>query len=112
MAVVQAVGAGAGRTWTVVGGDYLPVSSIEEFLEFMRVARSASPNTVRSYASALAGLWGYLERTGGAWDQLSLAQLTGTCRRCERETSPGSASCILSRPGGVQRSRWPLAGRR
>jgi site-specific recombinase XerC len=60
MVAVQRVGAGAKATWTVVGEDHLPVAPVEEFLEFMRVGRDASPHTVRAYATALAGLWGYL----------------------------------------------------
>jgi len=54
--MVQQVGSGAERTWTVVGDDYLAGGPIEEFLEFMRVARAASPHTIRSYATALSGL--------------------------------------------------------
>ncbi|MHB8288700.1 MAG: hypothetical protein ACYDEY_05605 [Acidimicrobiales bacterium] len=64
MATLQRVGTGADATWTVVGEDFLPVEPIEEFLEFMRVARGASSHTVRSYAITLAGLWRELEQAG------------------------------------------------
>jgi integrase/recombinase XerD len=73
---VQRVDTAEGRTWTVLGSDHLPVDPIEEFLEFLRVARAASPHTVRSYASALCGLWDYVEGAGLDWASLSLAQLT------------------------------------
>jgi hypothetical protein len=42
------------RTWTVTGDDHLPAGPVEEYLEFLRVAQQASPNTVRSYATSLA----------------------------------------------------------
>jgi integrase len=80
MVAVQRVGAGAKATWTVVGEDHLPVAPVEEFLEFMRVGRDASPHTVRAYATALAGLWGYLSHARLAWDELSLPELTGYLR--------------------------------
>jgi integrase len=77
---VQRVGAGAEATWTVVGDDHLPVGPVEEFLEFMRVAREASPHTVRSYATALAGLWSYVGQARLSWNELSLSELTGYLR--------------------------------
>lgn len=43
------------RTWTVLGGDHRMVEPAEEFLEYLR-AQQATPNTVKSYARALA-LW-------------------------------------------------------
>lgn len=70
--VVQRVELDAGRTWTVVGGDYLPVAPIEEFLEFLRVARDVSPNTIRSYATSLSVWWDYLTVARLAWDAVAL----------------------------------------
>ena len=65
---VQAVDvAGAGRTWTVLGDDRLPVWPIEEFLEHHRVLGS-SPNTVRSYAKGLRLWWSHLAREGVGWE--------------------------------------------
>src|SRR5260370_19668459 len=52
------------RTWTVTGEDHLPVGPVEEFLDHLRVARQASPNTVRSYATSLDRWWGYLAAVG------------------------------------------------
>lgn len=60
------------RTWTVTGGDYLPVGPVEEYLEFLRVAQQASPNTVRSYATSLARWWEYLATAGTAWEEVGL----------------------------------------
>jgi len=54
--------AGGARLWTVLGGDHRPVGPAEEFLEYLRVQR-VSPNTVKSYARALA-LWQYLGALG------------------------------------------------
>lgn len=72
MAVAQRVELESGRTWTVLGSDHLPVGPAEEFLEFMRIARAASPNTIRSYATSLARWWQYLESSGVAWDAVTL----------------------------------------
>ncbi|MFJ9566068.1 site-specific integrase [Streptomyces fuscichromogenes] len=69
---VQRVELDQGRTWTVIGSDHLPVAPIEEFLEFLRVGRDASPHTVRSYAASLSVWWDYLEATGLAWDAVTL----------------------------------------
>src|SRR6266568_2086518 len=60
------------RTWTVTGEDHLPVGPVEEYLEFLRVAQRSSPNTIRSYATALSRWWEYLAMAGVAWDEVSL----------------------------------------
>jgi integrase/recombinase XerD len=60
------------RTWTVTGNDHLPVVPVEEYLEFLRVAQQASPNTVRSYATSLARWWEFLSAAGTAWDGVGL----------------------------------------
>ena len=60
------------RTWTVTGNDHLPAVPVEEYLEFLRVAQQASPNTVRSYATSLARWWEYLATAGIAWDGVGL----------------------------------------
>ncbi len=105
MAMIQQVGSGATRTWTVVGDDYLAVAPVEEFLEFMRVARAASPHTVRSYATALAGLWRDLEAEGWAWDEVDLPKLTGYLQRVGNGERPG-----LSRlPVGAENGRRAAA---
>src|SRR5260370_26002444 len=64
------------RTWTVTGEDHLPVGPVEEFLDHLRVARQASPNTVRSYATPLDRWWGYLAAVGLAWDEVALPSFT------------------------------------
>ena len=43
------------------------VGPAEEFLEFLRV-QASSPNTVKSYARALALWWSFLTVFGLAWD--------------------------------------------
>ena len=65
---VQAVDvAGVERTWTVLGGEGLPVAPVEEFLEHHRVLGS-SPNTVRSYAKGLELWWAFLARENAGWE--------------------------------------------
>jgi hypothetical protein len=59
------------RTWTVLDGDDAVVVPAEEFLEFMR-ATGRSPNTVKSYARALALWWQFLGAYGLAWDEVKV----------------------------------------
>ena len=63
-------------TWTVLDGGHRVVGPAEEFLEFLRV-QGTSPNTVKSYARALALWWTYLHAFGLAWDKLSIADVGG-----------------------------------
>jgi site-specific recombinase XerD len=65
---------GGTATWTVLGCDHRVIGPAEEFLEYLRV-QGTSPNTVKSYARALALWWSYLAVFGLAWDQVRLAQV-------------------------------------
>jgi hypothetical protein len=47
---------GGAETWTVLSRDHGVARPAEEFLEYLRV-QSMSPNTVKSYARALALWW-------------------------------------------------------
>ena len=67
---------GSATTWTVLGPDHGVVGPAEEFLEYLRV-QGTSPNTVKSYARALALWWTYLSVFGLAWDALTLADVGG-----------------------------------
>jgi integrase len=67
---------GGAATWTVLGPDLGVVGPAEEFLEFLRV-QGSSPNTVKSYARALALWWTYLSLFGLAWDALTLSDVGG-----------------------------------
>src|SRR6266496_6322526 len=78
------------RTWTVTGEDHLPAGPVEEFLDHMRVARVASPDTIRSYATSLDRWWRYLAVTGLAWDEVTLPVFT-----------PYVASLRTGQPAGV-----------
>ena len=60
----------------MLGGDHRPVGPAEEFLEYLRVQR-VSPNTVKSYARALALWWQYLTVFGLAWDGVTLEAVGG-----------------------------------
>ena len=59
------------RTWTVVGRDHHLVEPAEGYLEYLRSQR-ASPNTVKSYARALALWWQYLDAFGLRWDAVTV----------------------------------------
>jgi hypothetical protein len=48
------------------------VEPAQEYLEYLR-AQQASPNTVKSYARALALWWQYLDAFGLRWDAVTLA---------------------------------------
>ena len=63
---------GGRRTWTVVDGAYRTVAPVEEWLEANRAGWS--PNTVRSYATAMAQWWSFLEQRGEAakWRDLGV----------------------------------------
>ena len=67
---------GGAATWTVLGLDHGVIRPAEEFLEYLRV-QGTSPNTVKSYARALALWWTYLAVFGLAWDALTLAEVGG-----------------------------------
>lgn len=67
---------GGTATWTVLGPDLGVVGPAEEFLEYLRV-QGSSPNTVKSYARALALWWTYLTLFGLAWDTLTLSGVGG-----------------------------------
>jgi site-specific recombinase XerD len=63
-------------SWTVLGGDWLPVAPVEEFLEYPRAQRR-SPSTVRNYAHGLARWWQYLGVDDVGWEAVSVEQLAG-----------------------------------
>lgn len=67
---------GSAVTWTVLGRDRLVVGPAEEFLEFLRV-QGTSPNTVKSYARAMALWWTYLAAFGLEWDGLAVSDVGG-----------------------------------
>jgi integrase/recombinase XerD len=88
---VQRVQLEGTRTWTVTGGDHLPVGPVEEFLDHLRVGECSSPNTVRSYATSLDRWWAYLSAAGLAWDEVTLPSFT-----------PYLASLRTGQPPGVR----------
>ena len=65
--VQRVVVPGGERTWTVLGADHRRVEPVEAFLEYLRV-RALSPNTVKSYARALALWWEFLDLFDLVWD--------------------------------------------
>jgi integrase len=62
---------GGERTWTVLDERHAVVAPAEEFLEFIRVT-GGSPNTIKSYARALALWWEFLGAYGLAWDEVKV----------------------------------------
>ena len=88
-------------TWTVLGADHAVSGPAEEFLEFLRV-QASSPNTVKSYARALALWWSYLQLFGLAWDKLSVAEVGGFLAWLRSGDSP-RVSSIQAAAGQVRR---------
>ena len=76
MASVQRVELEDGPTWTVLGREYLPIPEVERFLEHLR-RTGRSPNTVKSYARALALWWEFLDVCERDWTEASLDVLGG-----------------------------------
>lgn len=77
VAVVQVEG--QAKTWTVVGDDHLPIAPVEEWLEFLRLGRSA-PQTVQHYAGSLRRYFHYLGLVGVEWDQIETLTFGGYLR--------------------------------
>ena len=86
---------GGGHTWTVLGSDHRPVAAAEDYLEYLR-AQQVSPNTVKSYARAVALWWQFLEVFGLDWDAVTLenfgAFLTWLRSRRSSAVGPGLPS--------------------
>jgi integrase len=79
------------RTWTVLGADHRMVEPAEEYLEYLRAQR-ASPNTVKSYARALALWWQYLDAFGLRWDAVTLESFGAFLTWLRTGDGPGVAS--------------------
>lgn len=79
------------RTWTVLGEDHRMVEPAQEYLEYLR-AQQASPNTVKSYARALALWWQYLDAFGLRWDAVTLADFGAFLTWLRAGDAPGVVS--------------------
>jgi len=111
VAVLQRVNVGSELTWTVLGADHLPVLPIEEFLEFMRNARVASPHTIRSYASSLAGLFDFLEHAQVGWDSLDIQRFGRYVALLRSGEVPGVTRLPIPGDAGAQRAESTVATR-
>lgn len=84
------------RTWTVLDGSYGVVAPAEELLEFMR-ATGRSPNTIKSYARALALWWEFLGAYELAWDEVKVEHFGAFLTWLRSGDTPAVAS-IAARP--------------
>ncbi len=57
--------------WTVLDSEHRVVEPAEQCLEYLRML-GRSPNTVKSYARALALWWEFLTVYGLAWDGVTI----------------------------------------
>lgn len=85
---------GGDRTWTVVGPDHLPVAPVEQWLEYLRTARAASPNTVRSYARGLALWWSFLLEHQLPWDKPDVGRVGTFVTWLRTGDSPAARSTL------------------
>src|ERR1700704_987563 len=86
------------RTWTVLGRDHRMVEPAEEYLEYLR-AQQASPNTVKSYARALALWWQYLDVFDLRWDAVTLEDFGAFLTWLRSGDRPGSPRSSVVRHG-------------
>jgi len=68
------VSADGERTWTVLDREHRLVGPAEQFLEYLRMI-GRSPNTVKSYARALALWWEFLAVYELSWDGVAVEDL-------------------------------------
>src|ERR1700751_4897678 len=83
-------------TWTVLGAGHRVVGPAEEYLEYLR-AQQVSPNTVKSYARALALWWQFLDVYELVWDAVTIEDLGRFLGWLRSGDEPGLASI----------ERWP-----
>jgi integrase len=84
------------RTWTVVDREHRVVEAAEEYLEYLRML-GRSPNTVKSYARALALWWQFLDVYELVWDAVTIEDLGRFLGWLRSGDEPGLAS-IQRRP--------------
>lgn len=84
------------RTWTVLDRDHRVAEPAEQFLEYLRMV-GRSPNTVKSYARALALWWEFLAVYELAWDAVTVEDLGRFLGWLRSGDEPGLAS-IARRP--------------
>jgi integrase len=65
---------GGERTWTVLDARHHVVEPAEQYLEYLRML-GRSPNTLKSYARALALWWQFLDAYELAWDAATIEDL-------------------------------------
>ncbi len=111
MPVIQRVNVGKELTWTVLGPDNLPLPPVEEFLEFMRNVRSASPHTIRSYAASLAGLFDFFEHACVEWDKLDLRYFSRYVALLRSGEEVGTARLPVSGDADLTRAESTVATR-
>jgi integrase len=87
---------GGARTWTVVDRAHRVVEPVEQYLEYLRML-GRSPNTVKSYARALALWWEFLAVYDLAWDGVTVEDFGRFLGWLRSGDEPGLAS-IERRP--------------
>ena len=94
-------------SWTVLEDNGSPVGAVDRFLGFLSSSEK-SPNTVKSYARALALWWSYLQLFGLAWDELTVAEVGGFLAWLRSGDSPQVSSI---QPRAARFAEATIAGR-
>jgi Phage integrase, N-terminal SAM-like domain len=89
------------RTWTVLDGDHRVAEPAEQFLEYLRML-GRSPNTVKSYARALALWWQFLSVYELAWNAVTVEDLGPVPWLVAHARCP----CVAGRPSRPPRPHW------
>ena len=87
----RVTGSDGDRTWTVLDGEHRVVVPVEQFLEYLRML-GRSPNTVKSYARALALWWEFLTVYELGWDAVTVEDLGRFLGWLRTGDSPASVS--------------------
>jgi integrase/recombinase XerD len=64
------------ESWTLLGGDHVPVEPVERFLAFL-ASIERSPNTVKAYAHDLKDWFAFLNRHDLDWRAVTLEDVAG-----------------------------------
>lgn len=77
-------------TLTIISPDYLPFTPAHQYLTFLRYQQT-SPNTIKTYATALAQWFTYLENTNTSWQEPTKMTIAGFAHWLRTGDLPGDA---------------------
>lgn len=93
-------------TLTIIGADYLPFTPAHQYLIFLRY-QETSPNTIKTYATALVQWLNYLEHIGTRWQEPNTMSMAGFAHWLRTGDYPHTARIGQQPP--AQRSAHTIA---